>query len=178
MPLIKVLKISSGSVAQQVLTDTVQFGGIGLGTSPDAGNIITSTGFSVTTSGNISKVNNVATSFPGVQGSSGSVLANDGAGNLAWSPVPASTGSVASESSVVIPKVTLATVTGSTQINTFVKTGWPAGAHVTLWFTGAPLVKNTAAKLAGKLDFQADVDTILGLVFDGTNWQETFRKIA
>ncbi len=40
--------------------------------------------FVVNTSGNISKINNVVTSFPIAQGAANSVLTNDGAGNLSW----------------------------------------------------------------------------------------------
>jgi hypothetical protein len=49
--------------------------------------VVNTSKFSVDeTSGNILKINNVATSFPASQGGSGDVLTNDGAGNLTWSP--------------------------------------------------------------------------------------------
>ena len=38
--------------------------------------------------GNITKINNVATSFPASQGGAGTVLTNDGSGNLSWEQVP------------------------------------------------------------------------------------------
>ncbi len=41
--------------------------------------------FSVNNSGNITKINNVAYSFPSSQGTSNQVLVNDGSGNLSWS---------------------------------------------------------------------------------------------
>jgi hypothetical protein len=40
--------------------------------------------FRVDDGGNITRLNNIATSFPTNQGSAGSVLLNDGAGNLSW----------------------------------------------------------------------------------------------
>ena len=42
--------------------------------------------FTVDTNGNITKVNNVTTSFPASQGVSGSIIQNDGSGNLSWTP--------------------------------------------------------------------------------------------
>ncbi|HRR32400.1 MAG TPA: hypothetical protein P5557_14015, partial [Candidatus Sumerlaeia bacterium] len=40
--------------------------------------------FSVDSDGNITKINNVATSFPSSQGAAGAFLKNDGSGNLSW----------------------------------------------------------------------------------------------
>lgn len=40
--------------------------------------------FQVNTIGNISKIRNVVTSFPSSQGAAGTILTNDGAGNLTW----------------------------------------------------------------------------------------------
>jgi hypothetical protein len=40
--------------------------------------------FSVNSTGNIAKINNLQANFPGTQGASGSVLTNDGVGNLSW----------------------------------------------------------------------------------------------
>lgn len=40
--------------------------------------------FQVSNTGNLTKINNVATSFPSSQGAANSVLSNDGAGNLSW----------------------------------------------------------------------------------------------
>lgn len=77
-------------------------------------------------------------------------------------------------------------VAGSTTINALLTAGWTAGSAVTLKFSGAPLVKHNTAGgagtavmfLAASLDFQAAADSILGLVYDGTQWHETFRKVA
>jgi hypothetical protein len=40
--------------------------------------------FTVNGTGNITRINNIATSFPATQGAANSVLTNDGAGNLSW----------------------------------------------------------------------------------------------
>lgn len=44
-----------------------------------------STKFTLDSNGNITKVNNVTTSFPVIQGAANSALANDGSGGLTWS---------------------------------------------------------------------------------------------
>lgn len=78
-------------------------------------------------------------------------------------------------------------VTGaSTTINALADTGWKDGSHITLKFTNAQTVKHNTAGgagthpffLAGSLDLTTAADTILGLFFDGSDWQETFRKVA
>lgn len=47
-------------------------------------NVGSSSQFVVNASGNVTKINNVAYSFPASQGASGSLFRNDGSGNLAW----------------------------------------------------------------------------------------------
>lgn len=44
--------------------------------------------FSIDAAGNITRINNVATSFPATQGAANSVLINDGAGSLSWTVLP------------------------------------------------------------------------------------------
>ena len=78
------------------------------------------------------------------------------------------------------------TITGNTQINAIITAGWRAGAQIILKFTGTPTIKNNTAGgagtavllLAGSADFIAANNTILGLFYDGIQWQETFRKVA
>lgn len=78
------------------------------------------------------------------------------------------------------------TITGNTQLNAITIANWQAGSHVTLIFTGTPTVKHNTAGgagtavllLAGSIDLTAANNTVLGLVYDGTQWQETFRKVA
>lgn len=77
-------------------------------------------------------------------------------------------------------------VDGSTTIDSIVGSGWNQGTHVTLIFNSSPLVKHGVSGgfggqkllLAGSLDFQAALYSVLGLVFTGTEWQETFRKVV
>lgn len=82
------------------------------------------------------------------------------------------------------------TITGATQINNIIATNWNSagpnigGAMITFKFTGAPTVKHNTAGggarifLAGSVDLVAANNTILGLVWDGTQFQECFRKVA
>ncbi len=49
--------------------------------------------FNINSSGNITKLNGVTTSFPSIQGGIGSYMQNDGSGNLSWSSSSAATGS-------------------------------------------------------------------------------------
>lgn len=75
-------------------------------------------------------------------------------------------------------------VSGATTINAITTTGWQAGSSVTLVFSSTPTVKHNTAGgagtakmlLAGSTDFTAAANSVLGLEFDGTQWQETFRK--
>lgn len=76
-------------------------------------------------------------------------------------------------------------ITGNTQLNAIATVQWKAGADITLIFTGTPTVKhNTAGAsgtakifLAGSVDLTASNNTVLGLKYDGTQWQEMFRKV-
>lgn len=79
------------------------------------------------------------------------------------------------------------TITGNTQINAITTANWHAGSpSITLLFTGTPTVKNNTAGgagtgvllLSGSADLLAANNTMLGLQYDGTQWQETFRKVA
>ncbi len=78
------------------------------------------------------------------------------------------------------------TITGNVQINAITTSGWISGSHITLIFTGTPTIKNNTAGgagtavifLSGSADLVAANNTVLGLVYDGTEWQETFRKVA
>ncbi len=77
-------------------------------------------------------------------------------------------------------------ITGNIQINAITVANWQAGSKVTLVFTGTPTVKHNTVGgggtavmlLAGSIDLVAAVNTVLGLTYDGTQWQETYRKIA
>jgi hypothetical protein len=76
-------------------------------------------------------------------------------------------------------------VAGNTQINAVTITDWTAGVIVTLVFTGTPTVKHNTAGglntakifLSGSTDFVASNNSVLQLVYDGTQWQEIARKV-
>ncbi len=78
------------------------------------------------------------------------------------------------------------TITGNTTINAITTANWQGGSHVTLIFTGTPTVNDNTtggagtAKilLAGSVPLSAANNTVLGLIYDGVQWQETFRKVA
>lgn len=81
-------------------------------------------------------------------------------------------------------------ITGAVQIETIIVSDllfsntWIPGSHITLIFSSAPTVKHNGTGtgavllLAGSVDLVAAANTVLGLVYDGTSWQETFRKVA
>jgi len=61
-------------------------GNVGIGTySPSSAlSVGASNQFQVNSTGNLTKINNVTTSWPSTQGTASSVLQNDGSGNLTW----------------------------------------------------------------------------------------------
>jgi hypothetical protein len=66
-------------------------GNVGIGNST-AGALLdvgSASQFQINATGNITRLNNITTSFPAVQGAAGSFLGNDGSGNLSWQLVPA-----------------------------------------------------------------------------------------
>lgn len=66
--------------------------GIGTATPVEKLSVGDASQFRVNQSGNVTRINNVPTSFPAVQGTNGRVLTNDGNGNLSWvDPVPSGT---------------------------------------------------------------------------------------
>lgn len=77
-------------------------------------------------------------------------------------------------------------ITGNTQVNAITTTGWVAGSSVIFIFTGSPTVKHNTAGGAGtapilldsSVDLAAAVNTVLELVYDGTNWQQVALKSA
>jgi len=77
-------------------------------------------------------------------------------------------------------------VTGTTTINAITTTNWDASGEVTLIFSGATTVKHNTAGgastarifLGGSVDLATNANTVLTLVYDGTQWQEKSRKVA
>ncbi len=89
----EVLTFANNSTAATVinLQNTGDFRILDNGTNAlqvlDNGNLTvgTTNQFQVNNTGNIARINNVTTSFPGTQGGVNQVLTNDGSGNLSWS---------------------------------------------------------------------------------------------
>jgi hypothetical protein len=86
--------LSKVSAPTTGLTVDTTSGSVGIGTtSPISTLSVGATSqFQVNSTGNIVKINNVATSFPATQGSTSSVLTNDGSGNLSWANPSGGTG--------------------------------------------------------------------------------------
>lgn len=92
---------------------------------------------------------------------------------------------VAANDLVVGPSGAAFIVSGNTQIKAITTTNWSPGSAIVLVFSGAPTVKhNTAGSagtakllLAGSVDLVAAANTVLSLLFDGSVWQETARKV-
>lgn len=92
---------------------------------------------------------------------------------------------VTAANDLVLTEGNVFTVTGNTQINAITTARWQAGSIVVLIFSGTPTVKdNTAGSagtarifLSGSVDLVAAANTVLTLVYDGTQWQEMSRKV-
>lgn len=75
---------------------------------------------------------------------------------------------------------------GSGTINAITTGNWQAGSQIILIFTDTITVSNNTTGgvgtapifLAGSVNLSAENNTVLGLVYDGSQWQETFRKVA
>lgn len=78
------------------------------------------------------------------------------------------------------------TITGNTQINAILTTNWQAGSRIDLLFTGTPKLKHNTTggagtsplDLAGDVDWTAAAGDAITLLYTGTAWMETTRKIA
>jgi hypothetical protein len=79
-----VSKINGTSVSPAFGNQNITTTGAGAATIVGGISAGSSSQFSVNASGNITKVNNLQANFPSVQGTNGSVLTNDGVGNLSW----------------------------------------------------------------------------------------------
>jgi hypothetical protein len=106
-------------------------GNLGIGTiSPMAMfSVGSSSQFRVSSTGNITKINNVTTSFPSTQGAANSYLKNDGSGNLTWVTVLGTTGATGATGA--------AGVTGATGATGATGTAGAAGATGATGATGA-----------------------------------------
>ncbi|MEI6533228.1 MAG: hypothetical protein WCO06_05315, partial [Candidatus Roizmanbacteria bacterium] len=86
------------TITNQLITSSIfqENGNIGIGTTNPTSLFSIGTGatspFTIDASGNITRINNIAYSFPFTQGASNSILLNNGSGNLTWSTtIPNST---------------------------------------------------------------------------------------
>jgi hypothetical protein len=90
---------------------------------------------------------------------------------------------VASAADITLGNGSYFDITGNTQIDTIVATGWTAGSRVTLQFDSTPTVKHATAgtgaqlALAGAADFVASAGDTLSLIYDGTVWREISRAV-
>jgi hypothetical protein len=93
-------------------------GNVGIATSTPSSIFSVGSGatspFQINTSGNIMRINNVATSFPAAQGAAGTYLQNNGAGILTWATI---SGTLSGGTTNQIPKWTSATSLGNSQIS-------------------------------------------------------------
>lgn len=77
-------------------------------------------------------------------------------------------------------------ILGTTQINAITRADWQAGSRIHLIFASALTVKNNTTGgagtdpilLAGGADFTTSTNDVLTLVYSGTFWHETARKLA
>jgi hypothetical protein len=74
--------IGSTTASDRMVIDRT--GSVGIGVAGPLQLFDVANKFLVTNTGNIVRINNVTTSFPSTQGVAGSVLQNDGSGNLTW----------------------------------------------------------------------------------------------
>lgn len=95
-------------------------------------------------------------------------------------------GTTAAANTITLPNANQFSISGNTQINAIITSGWTAGTSITLIFQSGLTVKhNTAGSagsatilLAGSIDFNVTFNTRLVLEYTGTNWVETSRTVS
>jgi hypothetical protein len=75
-----------GSTTERLRITNAGF--VGIATPNPTAHLSVAEKFKVDSNGNVLKINNITTSWPATQGSSNSLLTNDGYGNLSWEQVP------------------------------------------------------------------------------------------
>lgn len=96
------------------------------------------------------------------------------------------TSAVTAANDLPLPVTQTLLVSGNTQINAILTTNNASFEPIILIFSGTPTVKNATAGgagtaqifLAGSVDFVAAANSVLQLVYDGTQFQEIARKVA
>lgn len=92
---------------------------------------------------------------------------------------------VASANDIALTTGNYFDITGTTEVQRILGTGWTPGSNVTLQFDASVTVKNATAAgssyygfaLAGAADFSATAGDTLMLVFDGAWWREVSRSV-
>ena len=119
-------------------------GKLGIGTTSPGQLLDVAGKFQVDTNGNILKINNIATSFPASQGAAGSILANDGSGNLTWGSVTSAPGiqisAVYGDAATLTANTTYALrwgiVSNSENANQLYKADWDSTSLDQFWVVG------------------------------------------
>ena len=128
----------------------------------------------------------VTYTLPADDGDADGLLMTSGAGALSWTNrIKGTQGvDVTAANDITLGQGNYFDITGATEVQRILATGWSAGSVVILQFDSNPLVKNATAagtgyfgfKLAGAVDFQATADDTLTVVFDGAWWREVSRS--
>jgi hypothetical protein len=92
---------------------------------------------------------------------------------------------VASANDLALTKGNVFSITGTTTINGIATANWAAGSVVILIFAGILTFKHNTAPSAGfakiflnaATDLTTAANTVIQLVYDGTQWQEVSRKV-
>lgn len=79
---------TTGAITSGAITSSGNISATGTVTATAGMAAGSSSQFTISNTGNITKINNVVTSFPAAQGAANSVLTNDGVGGLTWAAVP------------------------------------------------------------------------------------------
>ena len=126
--------------------------------------------FTVDANGNITKINNVTTSFPSSQGSANTVLTNNGSGTLTWS------GSVASSGEYTPTETDITNVASSTSnLATYIRVGdyVHVSGSISITATSASTLTEieitlpvaSALSSSFELNGTAGTDTVFGYVY-------------
>ncbi len=147
-------------------------GNVGIGTSSPTSmlSVGTNSPFQVNSTGNIVKINNVAASFPPVQGATNTLLSNNGSGTLSWSTLSALGGVTA-----VTASAPLTSSGGATPNITLGVAGVANGGTGASSYTTGDILYASAAGILSRL---ADIATGNALISGGANLAPGWGKIG